>query len=254
MIKGLLSFIFDNPIISLLGVGTLAMGGVIAYQSMVIQDQREKIINQEFRIDSTEAVADSTRKVAERRINELSDAFRANFDYVEGKVITWQRRAVQRKIERDKLDERLEQVTKAKADLSIRVDSLKTVIDSIQVHEDSAGVRTFRAEVDSLPYSGTITGTVPPPPQLASITLHLTIQDIPVEVRISCKEPPNDREVFRAVVNIQAPDWAPVKIGQPYTSKEVCNAKIVKNKKTLMEKIDAPAAGILGVILGIILL
>jgi hypothetical protein len=153
-------------------------------------------------LDSIEAARDTTREV---RVAALHDSVRV-----------FVRRARQVEQRADALDRALQATRLARLNAQVRIAALDTVVrvERVTVVRDSA--RRSRFAVRDPPY--TVVGDVTRRGGSANddaedVSLHVELDSIPLEVRLSC-ETVRDTPVKRAIVVVAAPVWAGVAVSR----------------------------------------
>lgn len=200
--------------------------GVIMGVRGHINDLNAQIDRLRIEKDSVEAVADTTRLVEVAALEDSLDLY--------------QRRIVQTEQERDELDLELRQERAFRASLSVKVDSLTSEL-SAPVTE-AADTLKMHFEQDTVPYSLEADVVVPPvdPVTLtradAFARFTVRIAPIPLEARIGCS--PNVDDTFnQATLNITAPEWANIQIGEVQQEPRVCNPDLtVLDTRSFYEK------------------
>jgi hypothetical protein len=166
-------------------------------------------------LDSIEAARDTTREV---QIALLHDSVRV-----------FVRRAQQVEQRADGLDRALQATRLARLNAQVRVAALDTVVrvKSVTVVRDS--VRRTRFAVRDPPY--TVLGDVErndsnQVDDATSVSLHIDLDSIPLQVRLSCAVV-GETPVKRALVVAIAPPWARVRISAVEQSLSICNSEQV---------------------------
>jgi hypothetical protein len=176
----------------------------------VTQQRRAASAERERRVvalerDRTEALADSTRM-------ELLDA--------QNGMVAYRRRAFQAELERDSLDERWQEESRVRAQLTAEVARLRTSVEGETV-TDSADVRLAGFQFYRRPFHVTANITVPPPPDPPVGEFDILLDEIKLGLRIACGEP---RYGIRpATVSISAEEWVRLTVDGIQQEAEVCN-------------------------------
>lgn len=179
-----------------------------------------------FMADSLEAVHDTTRELRVS-VAALGDSLR---------VVA--RRAVQVKQKRDALDRELRVERIAREQLAVRVAELSSVVQSRPetVYAAASG-RARRAVFDlrQAPYTVHAEVAMPADTGRASMRLRVTLDTIPLGVRLGCGAR-GALGVRPAVVSVTAPRWASVRIGRVEQAPELCGVPVVDRRKDMLRR------------------
>jgi hypothetical protein len=160
--------------------------------------------------DSVEAAHDSTREAG---ILQLHDSVR---------VV--ERRAQQQEQRADNLDRTLRAHRLARISTQVRVAALDTAVRTDTVYVTVDSTRRSRFTVRQAPY--TVVGEIAlRPSRRDSVSLHVELDSIALEVRLSCQRGVGT-PVNRASVALVAPRWARVVIGVVEQAASVCNPEL----------------------------
>lgn len=182
--------------------------------------QREAALNA-LRADSTAAAADQTRKVGERAQAAILKVLGDSLNGVERRAIQQQQRA-------DALDRALGRERIARVEATARVAQLETILAGAPVREDSTA-RVADFTVRQAPYTVTATATLPRPPLTASLRLGVTLDPIPLHLRLGCG--PADRSGIRpASATLIGPTWADLQLGTVEQSPDLCHSPALTSK------------------------
>ena len=172
---------------------------------------RESGLRGALRLDSAEAARDTTREVA---IVNLKDSVRV-----------FVRRAEQQAQRADGLDRALQARRMAEVNARVSVAALDTVVRADTVYVSADSVRRSRFNVRQAPY--TVTGELAMRPGRGdSVVLHIEVDTIPLQVRVSCG-PRGNGGANRAMVVAVAPKWAHVALSGVEQAPSVCNPAFV---------------------------
>lgn len=207
MWDAVLGFVTGNWKSVVIGILVTSALGYVQHLRSANAELKQDIQQKELRIDSIEAVNDTTREIN----GILADSLRF-----------FERRVLQVELERDSLDEALDQESRVRANTEARVDSLQTVIASTEVTEDSAGVRHASFNFYEEPFTVDAQVAMPPPPSPAKFDLNVKLDPIPLSFRVGCRENPNT-DVKRAIIGITTPDWAEVELKDVQQEPGICN-------------------------------
>jgi hypothetical protein len=164
-----------------------------------------------LRLDSAEAAHDTTR---EMEIGNLKDSVRV-----------FVRRAEQQEQTADGLDRALQARRMAQVKARVGVAPLDTVVRADTVYVSADSVRRSRFNVRQAPY--TVVGELAMRPGRGdSVALHIEVDTIPLQVRVSCG-PPGNGGANRAMVVALAPKWAHVALSAVEQAPSVCNPAFV---------------------------
>lgn len=191
--------------------------GVIVVGALLLRSwQLDRALERNGRLaltaDTLEAVRDTSRRV-------LIAAAVLDTDR-----IATQRRAVQVEQRADSLDRALHLSRMAKAELTARVDSLRVQLSSVApVVEDPAGERAASFVIDSAPFHVRADVYMPKPPEAARLTLAVTLDTLPLEVRLGCAGA-NAAGIRSASVTVIGPRWANLSLGRVEQDPGVCRS------------------------------
>lgn len=213
-----------NPRVIILALaGSLALA-VTVEQSRIAAVRRHALVAA-LEISNLAAQRDSTRDAAsanERVAHILGDSLRV----AEIRVVQVTQHA-------DALDKALGRERVARYVDNVAVDSLRrvvhTTITDVQRSDAGAGqtVRSAFFDIRQEPYTVAAQVDIPPPPDSARIELHVAIDPIPIEARVSCSIP-DGQGIKAASVSATSPTWATVRFGRVEQSPEVCGSPALK--------------------------
>ena len=162
--------------------------------------------------DSVEAAHDRTREAG---ILKLHDSVR---------VV--ERRALQQQQRADDLDRKLRARRLARVSTQLRVAALDTAVRTDTAYLTIDSTRRSRFTARQAPY--TVVGEIAlRPSQRDSVSLHIELDSIPLEVRLSCRRGIGT-PVNRASVAVVAPRWASVVIGVVEQAPSICNPELTQ--------------------------
>ena len=156
--------------------------------------------------DSTRNVAAANRKVAAM----LGDSLRLV-----------EKEAVQVSQHGDALDRALGRERRARYAVVATVDSLQATRAAPAQATAVEGTRAATFEIRQAPYTIEAAVTMPPLPDSAQLALHVSIDPIPIEARVTCA-PANANGIRAAAVVASSPVWATVRFAQVEQSPDVC--------------------------------
>ena len=171
-------------------------------------------------LDSAEAAHDTTREL---ELAALHDSVRV-----------FVRRARQQEQRTDALDRDVGARRMARLNARVRIAALDTVIradtiDTIYVarNDGRSNARRSRFSVRQEPYTvvGEIAGGVVA--DVDSVSLHVDIDSIPLQLRLSCSAA-RGSPVRRALVVAVTPRWARLSLGDIEQSPSVCNPELLR--------------------------
>lgn len=213
-----------NPRVIILALGGSLALAVTVEQARIASVRRHALVAA-LEISNLAAQRDSTRNVAitnQRVAHVLGDSLRLA-----------EIRVVQVTQQNDALDKALGRERVALYVDNVAVDSLRGVVHamSTDVQRSEAGaVQTVRSaffDIRKEPYTIAAQVDIPPAPDSARIELHVAIDPIPIEARVSCSSP--DRQGIKAAsVSATSPTWATVRFGRVEQSPEVCGSPSLK--------------------------
>ena len=165
--------------------------------------------------DSAQAAHDTTREVQLARVHDSIRVF--------------VRRAEQQEQRADNLDHELDARRLSRVNAGVRVAALDTIVKTDTVYlagttaHDSS--RRTRFTVRREPY--TVVGEIGSgsDPNADSVSLHVDMDSIPLDVRLSCQTA-RDTPIKRALVVAVAPPWARVVLGDVEQAPSMCNPEL----------------------------
>lgn len=213
------------------GAGVIAfLLGNIWFLRNQNQNLQEQLVAQRLATDSVIAVNDTTR---ERDLETIGDLLRY-----------FERRIVQTELERDALDEELQQISRVRTNLQTRIDSLRSEVQSDTSYFET---ETAYAEFNFYeePYTIDARVAIPPPPEPADLDIGITLGEIPLGIRIGCG---TGEEVNRATIGVTAPSWAEVEINDVRQDPIVCNPHLAVPDRGWLDR----NRGKLGIFVGVL--
>jgi hypothetical protein len=195
----------------ILGLAILALLSGFLFRGCQLDRARDDARGNALRVDSLEAVNDSTRDMNDKAKKILADSMLKGVE----------RRAVQAEIQRDRLDKALGRVTQALASVQYSLRALEANGQTSPV-VDSGDLRTATFEVDSTPYHATAKVALPPAPAPGKFSLEVKIDSARVGVRIQCGKA-SSTGIRPATVGVTTPPWLDARIENPIFDPEVCN-------------------------------
>jgi len=209
-----------NPRVIIVALaGSLALA-VTVEQARIASVRRHALVAA-LEISNLAAERDSTRNTAldnQRVAHVLGDSLKVA-----------EIRVVQVTQHLDALDKALGRERVARYVDNIAVDSLRRV-----VHAIGSGRETVRSAVFDIrqePYTVAAQVDIPTPPDSARIELHVAIDPIPIEARVSCSRP-NGQGIKTASVSASSPTWATVRFGRVEQSPEVCGSPALRSEQS----------------------
>jgi hypothetical protein len=188
-----------------------------------VASARDRAATSALALTNTAAERDSTRDVAatNRRIATLlGDSLRL----VEKHSLQATQRADA--LDRALNDERIERAT-----IRTTIDSLsRTAVAAPSPPVDAAmpaiadsahALRRARFEIRQAPYTIVAEAEIPPPPDSATIAMHVALDAIPLDVRLECSAP-NGQGIRAGSITASAPRWANVRLDHVEQSPDLC--------------------------------
>ena len=191
----------------------LALVVTVRVEEGRVGKERARVTELALQAANVTAERDSTRDVAltERKVAEvLGDSLRLA-----------ERLVVQAAQHGDALDRALGQERRAKYELAATLDSLSRVVASANVTEANDDVRRARFDVRQAPYTIAADVTIPAPPDSARMEVDVTLDSIPVDLRMGCSAPDQDG-LRTATVDAITPRWATVRFARLEQAPELC--------------------------------
>lgn len=184
-----------------------------------IIDQEEIILDLSAQKDSLEAVNDTTR--------DITNLLRDKIGSLEEDQRFLQRRIVQVELERDSIDEALNQESKARYSLQVQVSNLHTFITTTE-YMDSLGYRTARFSEYQKPYTTTAIVNMPPFGEgRANMDLTISLDPATLNIRATCGDRDPNTGLRPASILLNTPAWLQTSVGNVYQDKELCNYELV---------------------------
>lgn len=152
------------------------------------------------------------------------DTTRIILDNYQDSLVVSERRVVQQTQRADELDELLSIERRAKADLSLKVDSLNTLVSGTTRTDSGPDTVVADFEGYTQPYTYSATATIPLNVTLQpSLALQIATDPANIGVRLGCR-PSNVREDIKsAVISLTTPSWLTATVDSVSQSPEVCN-------------------------------
>lgn len=191
----------------------MAVGGRIAYLEARVNGLEDEVTEHELRGDSLEAAADSTR--------ELREIARA----LGGQLRVFQRRAFQVELERDRIDEELDQESRARIRAEAQVDSLRAHAGADVTVDTVTDARSASFHVRQPPFTIDADVLMPAPPERASADFAVDVDPASLGVRVACRERP-ERRIRSASVLFETPRWLTVTVDSVAQEPGVCNPEL----------------------------
>lgn len=214
-----------NPRVMIVALaGSLALA-VTVEQARIASVRRHALVAA-LEVSNLAAQRDSTRNAAidNRRVaNVLGDSLRLA-----------EIRVVQVTQHSDALDKALGRERVARYVDKVAVDSLRRVVRAMSTdlqRSEAGGVQTVRSaffDIRQEPYTVAAQVDIPPPPDSARIELHVAIDPVPIEARVSCSTA-DGQGIRTASVSASSPTWATVRFGRVEQSPEVCGSPALKS-------------------------
>ena len=180
----------------------------LGFQSCRLRQEQQRVGEALLRVDSLEAVADTTRAVAVQVQSLLGDSIRGV-----------ERRVIQEKQRADALDRALGRERIARATVTATVDSLRTILMASGDTTGADSVRRIAFVVDTVPYTGTADVTIPPLAP-ATLDLRLRLAPIPLGLRLGCGTAVNG--IRPATATAIGPSWATLSLDSLSQSPDLC--------------------------------
>lgn len=181
----------------------IALLGMIVTLAALWQSARAEAHQNALAVSNARADADQTREL-------LRDS----------SGVTWERRARQAELERDKLDRELATRPVLRVPIGVRVDTVHAESEAPVVEEE--GVRSAHFAAYQAPVSLEADVSLPTPPGQASIAWRAILDPIDLTARVSCSE--DDVSGVRdAFVRVEGPPWASIEIGPTQQDPDVCS-------------------------------
>jgi hypothetical protein len=224
-----------NPRVIILALaGSLALA-VTVEQARIAAVRRHAFVAA-LEVSNLAAQRDSTRNAAidnQRVAHVLGDSLKVA-----------EIRVVQVTQHLDALDKALGRERVARYVDNITVDSLRRVMRALRTgpHPSDSGasarfdqagetVRSAFFDIRQEPYTIAAQVDIPAPPDPARLELHVAIDPIPIEARVSCSGP-NGQGIKTASVSASSPTWATVRFGRVEQSPEVCGSPALRSGKS----------------------
>jgi hypothetical protein len=194
----------------------LALAATVTISKGLVQRARADVAVLAMEGANLRAERDTTRlvSVADHRVAALlGDSLRLV-----------ERLAIQTAQRRDVLDQALGRERMARHIMKAAVDSLASVSRALTTR-DSSGAGTMRRAsfvVREPPYSIAADVELPAPPDSGRLDLHVKLDPIVVEARLSCLAP-DSHGIRSAAISASSPRWATVELRQVEQAPEVCN-------------------------------
>jgi hypothetical protein len=184
-----------------------------------VASARDRAAASALALTNTVAARDSTRDLAatnQRVANLLGDSLRI----VERQAVQITQRADA--LDRALRDERIEHATIRTTVDSLRRIAFATVVSARDAVADSAhAVRRAHFDLRQAPYTIVADADIPPPPDSASLAMHLTLDPIPLDLRLECS-PPDAHGIRSGSITAAGPRWANVRLDHVEQSPELC--------------------------------
>lgn len=202
----------------------LATGLVAAAVHKKVTDAYHRADTAALRADSIEAVLDTTRHV---RVGKDS-------------VDVWRRRAIQHKLEKDKLEAKLRSRAVQHAAMVAYMSGLVDSLNAPAEADSADSVRSAHFSVDTVPFKGNIDVKIPRPPASAIARVNIAVDTARIGLSVRCGEPQGG--VRPAEVVATTPPWLRIRIDSTEQETRVCNPQIpTKPKKGVVRKYGPPA-------------
>jgi hypothetical protein len=203
-----------NPRVIIVALaGSLALA-VTVEQARIASVRRHALVAA-LEVSNLAAQRDSTRNAAidnQRVARVLGDSLKVA-----------EIRVVQVTQHLDALDKALGRERVARYVDNIAVDSLRRVVRAISTGPETERSAFFNIRQE--PYTVAAQVDIPAPPDSARLELHLAIDPIPIEARVSCSSP-DGQGIKTASVSASSPMWATVRFGRVEQSPEVCGSAL----------------------------
>ena len=172
----------------------------------------------EYALEASNARAerDSTRQVGngdDRVARVLRDSLRLA-----------ERMVVQKAQRQDDLDRALRRERRARYVMAARADSLAVVARAQAEDADEAAphsVRRARFAVRQAPYTVSAEVAMPEPPDTATMSVHVALDELHLEARIGCAAA-NASGIREAAVSVAGPKWAAIRFDRVEQSPDLC--------------------------------
>lgn len=226
MLRSIGSWIVNNWKLAVMAALLLALGGVW----MKLQATEQELDQERLQRVNAEAKLDSTREVLQDRS--------ARYQW-------FQRLAQQRTLERDSIDEDLDQTRQAYAELQVQVKELAAdtaEADTTYVIGDSTRVAEFSKRLNH----GLLTTKVevPPTPATPRLTdIRFQLDPFAVNVRVACQDAD---DIQAANITLRPPEWVTIRVDSVVTDPQVCNPNLGDTSGSGLLWPSTTAAGAIG--------
>lgn len=217
----MLTFLKGLPLAAKIGVPIVA-ALLVWIAVLQVQLSREQTLRDRisFHADSVIASKDTTHLVD---LSELSKRELEKLKLGDSLQVV-QRLMVQAIGKNDVLERALGLERRARLSLTAQLDSLRLVVVSPgPVVETPEGVRSATFQVDSVPFSGTVSVALPRPPAVGSLNLAIGVVPAVFALRVSCGTAPPGSTVRPAVVTTTGPNWLTMTLGRLEQDPATCN-------------------------------
>lgn len=133
-------------------------------------------------------------------------------------LLQWERRVLQGQIERTRLERELGRRPAVVVRPVLQVDTLRTT-DTVIVEGDTIRTASFLRYQPPVKLSALV--VVPPAPGFATLDATMTLDTIPLGLRILCGRSRNG--VRPVTAQVETPPWVTVRMDAPQAVPEVCN-------------------------------
>ena len=234
-----------NRLIIYIAAATIfAVGGYIVYLNYQLNRAQATTVELSYQIDSMEVANDTLRNIsqdlAERWANE--NLMRHYFE----------RRSQQVEIVKDSLAAALRRESRLRGELTARIDSLYTVIESPTTQEGEDRLATFIKYEE--PFTVNMMVRLPPPPALGAAAVKVTVDPITMGISVLCEDRIDASVVRKATVVVDVPEWLTLGDLTVEQSREVCNVVLESPDVPFWKSWKAGVVGTLTVLGGVLVL
>lgn len=227
-----------GKLVHVIAVAALLAAGV---QSWRLRATQQAAADHALRADSTAAAADSSRQLAARVLAAAVQTMGTAMAGVE-------RRAIQQRQRADDLDRALGRERIALAAATVRIQGLEATLASVGGVREDSGVRVADFEVRQPPYTIEATASLPPAPRPASLRVGITLDTIPLQLRLGCG-PADAGGIRPATTTILGPPWATLSLGRVEQDPSLCRSPALAKRGPSRVKWAAIGAGVAALVL-----
>lgn len=195
----------------------------LSIQSWRLRSAQQAAAAAALRADSTAAAVDTSRQLARQALAVLGDSLAGA-----------ERRVIQQRQRADQLDRALGRERIALANATIRIRGLEATLASTGPVRDStvgadSSVRVADFTVRQPPFTVEATAALPPRPFPGSLRLGITLDPVPVQLRLGCGAA-DAGGIRPASATLLGPPWAALELGRVEQSAELCRSPALARK------------------------